>query len=477
MIIAEAGQSWLIFWGHFHPMLVHLPIGMFFIAGILHFFSKQASAVPEIIIRILIWTTAFSILSATMGWGLAQSGEYDSDALQIHQWLGIITCVLAAGLTFAMRAGLASRPTNLLFIISLSFLTITGHYGGNLTHGSDYLTASLPASARSMLGMKEVEVQNNVVEKIANLPEAIVYTQLVKPVLTQKCTSCHNDQKQKGKLRLDTPEFILQGGEDGPILVAGKPLDSELIKRLLLDANDEHHMPPKGKTPLTDNEIALLHWWVQHGADFTKKVAQLPVDDKIKPVLASYANGETSSESPVFKKSVDAPDESDLARIRKHGILANPIAKDHALIEVNAINAPQVTSKELSDLRAIQAQIIRLKLGNTRMSGDFLKEIGAMPLLILLDLNHTKIADNDLDNLKNLAYLESLNLVGTPISDRGLAHLAKIKSLKRVYLWQTRVTEKGVRQLQKMRPDLAIQSGFKGRWPLEVDSTKLTLAK
>jgi hypothetical protein len=73
--------------------------------------------------------------------------------------------------------------------------------------------------------------------------------------------------------------------------------------------------------------------------------------------------------------------------------------------------------------------------------------------------------------------LESLNLVGTPISDRGLAHLTKIKSLKRVYLWQTRVTEKGVRQLQKMRPDLAIQSGFKGRWPLEVDSTKLTLAK
>jgi hypothetical protein len=97
--------------------------------------------------------------------------------------------------------------------------------------------------------------------------------------------------------------------------------------------------------------------------------------------------------------------------------------------------------------------------------------------LIQLDLNHTKIADNDLDNLKNLAYLESLNLVGTPISDRGLASLAQIKSLKRVYLWQTRVTEKGVAVLKKMRPNLAIQSGFKGRWPLEVDSAKLAPAK
>jgi hypothetical protein len=60
--------------------------------------------------------------------------------------------------------------------------------------------------------------------------------------------------------------------------------------------------------------------------------------------------------------------------------------------------------------------------------------------------------------------------VGTQISDRGLLTLAKIKSLKRVYLWQTRVTEKGVAQLKKMRPDLSIQSGFKGSWPLEVDS-------
>jgi hypothetical protein len=106
-----------------------------------------------------------------------------------------------------------------------------------------------------------------------------------------------------------------------------------------------------------------------------------------------------------------------------------------------------------------------------------MKEISAMPLLILLDLNHTKIDDINLESLKNLAYLESINLVGTQISDRGLAALAQIKSLKRVYLWQTRVTEKGVGQLKKMRPDLAIQSGFKGRWPLALDSARVTLAK
>lgn len=446
-------------------------------AGILHFFAKHSSESKLLVVRILLWTTAFSIISAAMGWGLAQSGEYDPNALQIHQWLGVSTCILSAGLTYVMRAGMPLRITNILFILGLLCLTITGHYGGNLTHGSDYLLSSLPSSARKMLGIKQSEEANKAVPQIANLPEAIVYTQLVKPVLTQKCTSCHNEQKQKGKLRLDTPEFIMLGGENGPVISAGQPLESELIKRLLLDAIDEHHMPPKGKTPLTENEIALLHWWVQHGADFKKKVSELPSDERIKPVLAAYTQGTVSQESPVFKQEVDAADEADLARIRKHGLLANPISKDQNFIEVNAINSPRVTNKELADLSKIQGQIIRLKLGNTGVSSDFMKEIAAMPLLIQLDLNHTKITDQDLVGLKNLAYLESINLVGTPISDRGLASLAQLKSLKRVYLWQSRVTEKGVAVLKKMRPDLAIQSGFKGRWPLEVDSAKLTPIK
>lgn len=477
MVIAEAGQSWLIFWGHFHPMLVHLPIGMFFIAGILHFFyaQKQASGQP-IIVQILIWTSAFSIISAAMGWSLAQSGEYDPGTLQIHQWLGISTCVLSVGLTYVMRAGMSIRISNLLFMLGLLCLTITGHYGGNLTHGSDYLTASLPAPAREMLGIK-VEKEAEGVPKITNLKEAVVYTQLVKPILTQRCISCHNAEKQKGKLRLDAPNFILAGGEEGPIIAAGKPLESELIKRLLLEENDEHHMPPKGKTPLTENEISLLHWWIQQGADFNKKVAQLPSDEKINAILKTYTQAEVALESAVFKQSVDATDEADLARIRKHGLLANPISKDQNYIEVNAINAPRVTNKELADLRSINAQIIRLKLGNTQVSGDFMKEIADMPLLIFLDLQHTKITDQDLESLKSLAYLESINLVGTQISDRGLQTLAKIKSLKRVYLWQTRVSEKGVAQLKKMRPDVAIQSGFKGQWPIKVDSAQLALNK
>jgi hypothetical protein len=91
----------------------------------------------------------------------------------------------------------------------------------------------------------------------------------------------------KSKENCVPTRFTLKGGKHGAIIKANDPANSELIKRLLLPEEDEHHMPPKGKTPLTEQEIALLHWWIQQGASFNKKVAQLKPDEKVKPLLAS----------------------------------------------------------------------------------------------------------------------------------------------------------------------------------------------
>jgi hypothetical protein len=104
----------------------------------------------------------------------------------------------------------------------------------------------------------------------------------------------------------------LKGGKHGAIIKANDPANSELIKRLLLPEEDEHHMPPKGKTPLTEQEIALLHWWIQQGAPFDKKVAQLKPDEKVKPLLASLSSGGNTQEngesiSAVFKENVLLP--------------------------------------------------------------------------------------------------------------------------------------------------------------------------
>ena len=486
MILLDAGPSdWVLFFGHFHPVVVHLPIGIFVLAFLMYFFSKEPNEGlrQKSVATIFLWASLGAFISCAMGYALSQTGEYDEDTLFFHQWLGVSAGVVSAVLAYMARFWSDEKTMSKLFKpvlwISLLLITLTGHLGGNLTHGSDYLTAYLPQPMRAWVGMEaraEIAKGGSVIPKIDNIQQAIVYQQLVQPVLKQKCWSCHNAGKQKGKLRMDTPEFLMVGGEDGAIIKAGMPLESEIIKRLLMEANEEHHMPPKGKTPMTEDEISILQWWVQHGADFNKKVVAFPADAKIKVILAKYASGTSATEpywSPVFKMSISEADEDDILSLRKLGLLVNSAAKGQAFLEVNAVNAHGLADKELAELSLIQEQVVQLKLGQTKVTDSFMPQIADMPLLIQLDLDHTAVSDKGLIPLENLKYLESLNLYGTQVSDAALLSLAKIKSLKRVFLWQSKFSEAGVAKLKKMRPGLLVDFGFKGKWPLEIDTVKV----
>src|SRR5688572_28924905 len=90
--------------------------------------------------------------------------------------------------------------------------------------------------------------------------------------------------------------FILKGGKSGAAIVPGKAEESELIKRILLPLSDEDHMAPKEKPQLTANEVSLLKWWVDNGADFKKKFKDLPQTPAIKAVFVSLAKGEGPKE-------------------------------------------------------------------------------------------------------------------------------------------------------------------------------------
>jgi len=161
----------------------------------------------------------------------------------------------------------------LLAVLLLLLVLVTGHLGGSLTHGSDYLTQPL----EHLSGDSEIVYKR---KPIPNVQEAMIYTDIIEPVFKNKCYGCHGATRQKGKLRLDQPTSIMKGGKDGVIIVPGKSATSELIKRILLPREDEHHMAPKEKPQLTEQEIALLGWWVDNGADFTKKVKEFQQPDK-----------------------------------------------------------------------------------------------------------------------------------------------------------------------------------------------------
>lgn len=111
----------------------------------------------------------------------------------------------------------------------------------------------------------------NTSEATAKAPEVLNASQLqelninVRSILAHNCYSCHNATKTKGGLRLDKKELIFKGGENGPILVAGNPEKSDMIRRVKLPAGHDDAMPTKGKR-LSKEDVAMLEYWIQQGA-------------------------------------------------------------------------------------------------------------------------------------------------------------------------------------------------------------------
>jgi len=108
-------------------------------------------------------------------------------------------------------------------------------------------------------------------EAPTKVPEVLNANQLqelninVRTILAHNCYACHNATKTKGGLRLDKKEFIFKGGENGPILVAGNPEKSDMIRRVKLPFGHDDAMPTKGKR-LSKEDVAMLEYWIQQGA-------------------------------------------------------------------------------------------------------------------------------------------------------------------------------------------------------------------
>ncbi|RRB04096.1 c-type cytochrome domain-containing protein [Larkinella rosea] len=471
-------SEWAMFFGRFHPLIVHLPIGFLLIAGLLELdrVTRRQTVSSHTITLILFWSAVSATMACIFGYLLSLGGGYDEETLSDHMWEGIGVAVFA-WIAWAIkheRIGPRIRFGPLLYFpalgIGVLLLLAAGHKGGSLTHGSDFLTQYTPEPLRSMAGIPPREDKEEAMKPIEDVNQAMVYQQIVHPILKSRCIQCHNPEKSKADLRLDSPEMIKKGSEDGPILVAGKGAESKMIKVCLLPEEDDHHMPPKGKTQLTENQVALLTWWINQGAPFDKKVAELKVPEDVKPALASLGTGAAvgggqvatgpAPESPVLTMKLPAADPKAIDELKKAGLLVLPLSKEQNQLEVSAVNARAFNDGQAVSLPKLSQQIVWLKLGDTEVSDATLAQVAQLKNLQKLHLEQTKVTDAGLKNLKNLPYLEYLNLYGTEVTDAGLKELAGIKNLKTVYLWQTKVTEAGVAELKKALPNLEINMGL-----------------
>ncbi len=100
----------------------------------------------------------------------------------------------------------------------------------------------------------------------APLLAAVDYGKSIKPLLHDRCYACHGALKQKGKLRLDTVELMLKGGQSGAVIERGKPEKSLLVERVI-NPDIAERMPPQHEgEPLTAEQVTLLREWIAAGA-------------------------------------------------------------------------------------------------------------------------------------------------------------------------------------------------------------------
>lgn len=467
-------SDWAVFFGRFHPVLVHLPIGFLLIAALLEIGRRtgKINVSESTVSFILFWSAVSATFACIAGYLLSLGGGYEEELLSDHMWQGIAIAVFAwvAWLVKSDRFGEKIPFGPLFYLPALGLATIltmtAGHDGGSLTHGEGYLTQYTPEPFRSIAGMPPMTEKVTEIKPIANVEQAVVYKDIIQPILEQRCTQCHNASKQKGDLRLDQLGLMAKGGKGGPAFVIGKGAESDMVKRCLLPEGDDEHMPPKGKPQLTTDQIALITWWIDQGASADKKVADLKVTDQMKPVLASLGKGGSggtvskSTVSPVLSLKVPAASEKDIEALKKAGLIVNNLSQDQNLLEVSAVNAANFGDEQIALLAPLTEQIAWLKLGGTKITDASLKEIAKLKNLNKLHLEHTAITDAGLATLKSLPYLEYVNVVDTKITDAGLKAIAAVKSLRSVYVWKSAVTDSAVSQVGKQYPGLMIINGF-----------------
>jgi uncharacterized membrane protein len=441
-------ERWIEFIGHFHPLLVHLPIGILLMTALLMVLStfQRIQLSAELLKLFFLAGIITAALSCITGFMLSQSGEYDANTLNLHQWMGISVAVISIVSYFSIRKGEQKKFTSLIVSgLIVIFISITGHLGGSLTHGSDYLTAPLQSTSE----------EENL--SIVNLDSAMFYTHLVKPILKTKCYSCHGSEKQKGKLRLDEKEYILKGGKHGDAIIFGKPNDSELIARVELELSHKDHMPPKEKSQLTNQEKEIIKLWIESGADFEMPVKLAANFQKVKSIIGNV--DQTTIASDVPAEDIKAVDDSEINKLTEQGIMVTPVAAGSHYLSVSFISVPDRASTLISSLTKINDNIVWLKLSGTNMDDTSAASLSQLSNLIRLSLDDTKITDDGLKNISTLKHLHFLNLKGTPVSIKGLESLNDLKELKSLFLYRTKVTEKEQGKIQELFPHAQIDFG------------------
>lgn len=275
--------GWIFqFLGRLHPLAVHFPIALLIVAYFLELLSLggRRRGLREGINWMVFLGTLFAVLATILGWLLRTQDDYSGDLVQLHQNTGIVTAVLAVTTSLALRYTLSGKLKNLILYrsalsLTVIFLIYAGHLGSSLTHGDDFLSSILPGGENSgssgratafLAALGPIETLTEEQKTNLNLE--------VRAVFAHNCYQCHDENKQKGDLTLDSKHGVFAGGKSGPAIEPGNLGKSELFRRISLPPDHDEVMPKKGKV-LKDDEISLIKLWIEAGAPWSDEALKV----------------------------------------------------------------------------------------------------------------------------------------------------------------------------------------------------------
>ena len=120
----------------------------------------------------------------------------------------------------------------------------------------------------------------NVAEAYQDLPEKIEFNFHVRPILSDRCFSCHgpDENARKANLRLDKEEVVYSKipKKETFTIYPGQPEKSQLIKRIFSGDPDLVMPVPESNLSLSSREKAILYKWIEQGAQWQTHWAYTP---------------------------------------------------------------------------------------------------------------------------------------------------------------------------------------------------------
>lgn len=405
--------------GKFHPVLLHLPIGILVYAyihlGFDLFILKKKKAV-DITFALAIGAIA-AILSGISGYLLSENGDYAGELLDWHKWLGIGTAIGSVILFIYYRKSKGRHLFFGLFSAFILLMTLTGHYGGSITHGEGFLLPSTPS-----------DIENSGFTEIG---KANVFIDVVMPITKRKCQSCHNPKKTKGELLLNSLEGWKKGGKTGAFITPGDVDNSQVLIGIHLPLSDKKHMPPSGKLQLELEEIQFIEWWIASMKSYDDKVEEFTPPAHIMQFITKRLETQLINAPLIEDRSITS--------LQRDGVPVARISKDKPWIAVSYERGKRAANSDLKKLMRFKENVRELYLSDTELNDQLISQLNDFVNLKVLDVSLNPVTTEGIKKMKNLKDLESLNLYGTEVDAEMLVYISNFPALQDLYLWKTKV--------------------------------------